>query len=211
MAKAKSRRGGKSHGYKHHKAGNPKHSRKGMFSKNRRRGVRRHSGNPSRLSAGGIMNFLKLGLFALLGLIATRQVPQLVLGTGNVGIIGYLANAATAFVAGWGASKFLGRDAGMAAGIGGGVYVVDRVITDNFSQAGQYLSLSGLGDADALGDIQPGYFPLPVPTDQAGNPIIPTEIRALPPAPAGGPVKVGGGSSMSGMGMMHSGRFGGRF
>lgn len=158
------------------------------------------------------MNFLKLGLYALVGLVATRQLPQMVLGAGNSGLMGYVANGITAFAVGWLANKFLGRDAGMATGIGGGVYVMNRILGDYFSPVQKYLSLSGLGDPGALGDIRQGYFPLPVPTDSAGNPIIPSEIRALPPAPAGGGapmVKVGGG--MAGIGQIHSGRYGGRY
>lgn len=158
------------------------------------------------------MNFLKLGLYALVGLVATRQLPQMILGPANAGVMGYLANGFTAFAVGWLANRFLGRDAGMATGIGGGVYVANRIIGDWFSPVQKYLSLSGLGDPGALGDIRPGYFPLPVPTDGNGNPIIPSEIRALPAAAAGGAVvKVGGGGSMAGIGQIHSGRYGGRY
>ena len=50
---------------------------------------RRRHHNP-RISAGGVMNFLKLGLYALIGLVATRQLPQMILGPNNTGVMAYI-------------------------------------------------------------------------------------------------------------------------
>lgn len=176
---------------------------------------RRSSRNPNFVSGG--VNALKRGLYALIGLVLARQVPQLALGAGNTGWMGYAANFATALVAGWAGTKFLGSDAGSAILLGGGLYTVARWLGDTFSPVQQYLSLSGVGDPMALGDIQPGYFPLPVPVDNAGNPIIPRQIAASSPAAAaaasGGapiPASVAKAGTMSGVGSP-AGRFGGRW
>jgi len=145
-------------------------------------GVRRHSRrrNPGMFSGAG--SILKDGFYALLGLVAARQLPQLVLGATNTGWLGYGANLLTTIVAAMIGQKFLGAEAGKMIGVGGGIYTVNRVIQDQMSPIGQVLSLAGIGDYTALGDIQPGYFPLPVPTDASGNPIIPSQLQPPPPA-----------------------------
>lgn len=139
----------------------------------------------SGLSAAGTSSILKGGFYALLGLVVARQAPQMVLGTRNTGLIGYIANIAATVIASMIGSRFLGGDAGKYMLVGGGVYVVNRALQDNLSPVGKVLSLSGMGDYNSLGDIRSGYFPLPVPTMANGMPIIPNEIRAVAPAPAG--------------------------
>jgi len=153
-------------------------TRRANPSGHRRRSSGRRRHNPSMLA--GTTSILKSGFYALLGLVAARQVPQMVLGARNAGVIGYAANVAVTVIAAMLGSKFLGKEAGAAMGVGGGVYVANRVIQDNFSPVGKVLSISGIGDYTALGDIQNGYFPLPVPTNAAGQPIIPSEIRPVP-------------------------------
>ncbi len=149
---------------------------------------RRHT-NPEIL--GPAKTMLESGAYALGGLVATRQIPQLILKEKNSGWMGYLANAATAIAVAMAAGKFVGQRAGNAALIGGGAYLVDRVLTEKVSPVGQYLALSGVGDfkaASTMGRVKPGYFPLPVQRDRSGNPIIPQAIvdavKAQLPAPA---------------------------
>lgn len=184
---------------------NPRRRRSTMLAVRHHR--RRRNPTGGGILRGGV-NLLKYGLFALIGLVAARQLPQIFLGARNTGLFGYAANIITAGVLGWVGGRFVGREAGNAMLLGGGLFVVNRAIGDYFSPVQKYLSLSGIGDPLALGDIRPGYFPLPVPTDAQGAPIIPTEIRALP-APSGGPQPTPA-SKMSGVGSP-SGRFGGRF
>lgn len=153
---------------------------------------RRH--NPS---MGGLLrrpvDTLKTGAFALAGLVATRQLPQMALGTRNSGLIGYAANLAVALVGGAAVSKFVGREAGQAVGIGGSLYLANRIISENFSPIPKALALSGLGDSQAvgsLGAVVPAYFAHPVARDNNGRPIIPAAIveaaRAAAPAAAAG-------------------------
>jgi len=160
---------------------------RGQHAKNphRRGGGRRRGGskrNPNYVTSG--IDLLKSGFFALVGFVAARQIPQMFLGARNVGWLGYAANAATALALSAVASglKAVGKDGAKAVLIGGGLQVTDRIIRDKLSPVSQYLSISGLGDPMTLAGIGPGYFPVPVPTDANGQPIIPAEIRALPPA-----------------------------
>jgi hypothetical protein len=54
--------------------------------------------------------------------------------------------------------------------------------------------MQGMGDAMAMGEILTGdktYFPMPVAYDNNGNPIIPSQIRAVPPPSLPAPVSMG--------------------
>jgi hypothetical protein len=138
---------------------------------------------------------------ALLSAVATRQLPQMILKEDNTGWKGYLANVAAGVGSTFAASEFVSTGAAQAAMIGSGVILLDRVLTEQFSPVGKYLSLTGLGDATAatsLGTIADGYYIHPTIFDSAGNPIIPHEItdaavRAFnqlqPAAPAGTPAR----------------------
>jgi hypothetical protein len=144
------------------------------------------------------IEFLKFGLIALLGLVATRQVPQTMLGTKNTSWTGYLANLATALAGSWGAGRFAGKRAALAFGTGGGLYVVNRFLTDKFTPVGQVLSLAGLGDAQAssrLGGIVPGAI-YPPSYDARGNlRLPPAVVSAMRAAMAPAPATAGGGMS----------------
>lgn len=169
----------------------------------RRRSARR--GNPNMTMFGTSANFLKLGFFALIGLVVTRQLPQMVLGARNTGAVGYLANIATTILSVMIGNRMAGKDVGQALGVGGGLYTANRFISENLSPVGKVLSLSGVGDAMALGSprgmgtIMPGYFPTPVPTAADGSPIIPEQINAAAVrALIASNAKNGGGKGMSG-------------
>jgi hypothetical protein len=177
MAKPKRKRKGLHAGGKHRKSrrGNP--HRKHHFSHRRRR-----RSNPGIMSA--TTSILKSGFYALIGLVVARQLPQWALGARNTGWLGYGANLAATILTAMIASKMFGVEIGKDVAIGGGIYTVNRILQDQLSPVGKVLSISGLGDYNALGDIQPGYFPLPVPTDANGQPIIPAELRPAPVAVA---------------------------
>ena len=160
----------------------------------RRRGGSNRRRNPTILA--NPRELLMSTATALGSAVVTRQLPQMVLGAGNAGVKGYIANVAAAAAATFVAHEFLGKEAGTAAAIGGGVIILDRVLTEKFSPVGQYLSLAGLGDATAatrLGEVADGYYIHPTIYDQNGAPIIPHEITdaavrsfvSLTPTPAG--------------------------
>lgn len=146
-----------------------------FFAKKTVKKTRRRS-NPSITSKP--LDLAKAGVTALLGLVATRQVPQLLLSTKNTGWLGYAANFGVAALSGALVSKFYNKDAGRLVFIGGSMYTVSRILTEQFSPIGRYFSLTGVGDAQAagLGVIRNGYFPVPVVRDSNGNPMIPQAI-----------------------------------
>lgn len=129
-------------------------------------GGRKKKRNPSGLAAtiGSPKDLITGGVAGLVSAIATRQLPQLILGAGNTGIEGYGANAITAVVATWAAGAFGGAAAGRGALIGGLVILLDRVLSEQVSPISSYLSLSGVGDANAyskLGTVRTGYYSHP--------------------------------------------------
>lgn len=92
---------------------------------------------------------MQTGVFALIGLVLTRQLPQMVLGARNSGIIGYVANFAAAMVSSFTASKVAKKKTGQAVMIGGMLYLVNRIISEQFAPVGKVLSLAGLGGKKA--------------------------------------------------------------
>ena len=148
------------------------------------------------------LDVIRLGALALAGLVITRQIPQAVLGTRNVGIVGYFSNVIAASLATAVMGRFVDREAAKAVGVGGALYVVERILNEQLTPLGKALSLSGIGDARAAGSlrgIESKYFPWPVVTDRkTGQPVIPREIteaavnavRPLIPMPA--PALAGG-------------------
>lgn len=147
-----------------------------LFAKRTVKKTRRR--NPSTLTMRKPFDLAKLSLTALVGLVATRQIPQMLLSTKNAGWLGYAANFGTAALAGALVSKFYNKDAGKFVFLGGSIYTASRILTEQFSPIGKYFSLTGVGDAQAagLGVIRQGYFPTPVVTDNAGNAMIPQAI-----------------------------------
>lgn len=135
--------------------------------------------------------------FALASLVATRQVPQWLLGVKNTGVLGYFSNIVTTLLGTWGAAKAAGPDAALGAFIGGNMYTASRGLIEYVSPVGRYLTLSGVGDAAAASKLagvplRQGYFPVPVQF-RNGQPVIPQAIvdavrASLPAAPAPTPI-----------------------
>ena len=129
------------------------------------------------------VRMLKTGTLALIGLVATRQLPQMLLGSRNTGIVGYVANAAAALASAAVAKRISDRESAEAVGIGGALYLANRIISEQLTPIGRVLSLQGIGDAQAaglgnVGRYVPAYWTHPVVTDRAtGKPIIPDAIR----------------------------------
>jgi hypothetical protein len=137
--------------------------------------------NPTGLGAtiGSPKDLITGGVAGLASAIATRQLPQLVLSTGNTGVEGYAANLLTALVATWAAGTFAGPAAGRGALIGGMVILLDRVLSEQVSPISQYLSLSGVGDATAyskLGTIRQGYYSHPNLQNPDGSMYVPDPV-----------------------------------
>ncbi len=128
---------------------------------------------------GSPKSLLIQGVAGLTSAVATRQLPQMVMGPSNTGWKGYGANVLVGAAATWAAASFVGPDAGKAALVGALVIIFDRVLTEKVSPVGKYLSLAGVGDATAatrLGTIAEGYYIHPTVYDASGRPIVPHEI-----------------------------------
>lgn len=170
MAKTKRRRRHSSHA-----SAGTRHSRR--RSNTGRRHHRRRS-NPGG-AFGSPKDWLSGGAGVLTGVVATRGLPQLVLGSSNTGVMGYAANAVATAISTFAAHMLMkGNRVFTSAVLAGGVAaLISRVIGD-YSLLGSYSANVGLGD----------YlfnFNWPVPQYlQPGN------TRALGPGSAGGAMPV---------------------
>src|SRR3989304_2369673 len=132
------------------------------------RATRRRRRNSASSMVGKTSNIMLMGFWVVVGLALTRQIPQLLLGAKNTGMMGYMANIAVAIGSAMVANSVGGERAALGAGAGGGAYVITRAVQEHMSPIGKYLALQGLGDAMAMGEILSGdrtYFPLPLAYD----------------------------------------------
>ena len=125
-------------------------------------GSRRHRSNPAprhhrRKNPGGsaVSGIVKTSVAVIGGAVGSKLGAQLVLGSSNTGVFGYLGNAVAGGILAWAAKAFkLGRDVSQGIIIGTAVQIILRVIGD-YTQFGSYLSLSGMGDYMAANWVQP--------------------------------------------------------
>lgn len=175
---------------------------------NRRINRRHYRRNPDVLgmSLGKIAKMTAAGVVSG---IATRSVPQLILGANNAGVVGYAANAATAFVSGLVAKWIGGQDAAVGAIIGGGTALVQRIVSDLMGSKLGDLNLSGDLDFDLgfyIGNsfplptagngpylLNPGYSGQPMPSVSVGGPAM---VSAALPAAAAAAAAGGGHHGM---------------
>jgi hypothetical protein len=158
------------------KAAKMNHNKKNAAHNPHRRNKRR---NPEMFGASG-SDLLVSSVAGLANAVLTKQLPQLVFSTGNTGIEGYGMNLVTALAGAWAAGKFAGPKAGMGAMVGGMVILLDRILTEQFSTIGPYLTLSGVGDPTAathnMGTVRDGYYLHPTNVDGHGNMIVPDPV-----------------------------------
>ena len=113
----------------------------------RRRTVRRthrRRSNPGPI--GNPKTWIVGGAGVLAGVFVSRGLPQMILGAGNTGPMGYAANAAAAAAAGY-ATHMLTKNSTLTAGVvaGGFAALLARLISD-YTPYGKALALSGWGD-----------------------------------------------------------------
>jgi hypothetical protein len=142
---------------------------------NGRRGRRRS--NPS---FGGVTSMLMKGAYGAIGAVGSRTITQAVLGGSNSGVLGLGGQAISAMLLGWGATKFLGREAGNFVSLGGWIGLALRIAQD-FTPYGKVFALSGGGDLGAL--LPSNFVEPPLFTDIPGQRNIPAGFGA--PAHAG--------------------------
>ena len=112
---------------------------------NRRHHTRRHSirRNPAGMN---VPNLVTDGLFVIGGLVGSRLLTQMVLGANNVGVWGYVGNAAAGGLLAT-ALHMVTKNPRVAGGIvtGTAAGIVARLLQD-YTPFGQYLAQAGVGD-----------------------------------------------------------------
>jgi hypothetical protein len=138
---------------KGHKSMAKTHTKKRRATSNRSAGSRRpkemnrtrRRRNPGQF--GGPSDWLQGGAGVLTGVVATRGLPQLILGASNKGPMGYAANAVATAITTFAAHMAFPRHRVFTASVlaGGAAAIISRVIGD-YSLLGSYSSQLGLGD-----------------------------------------------------------------
>ena len=139
-------------------------------TKIRRRGHRRS--NPSGALGMGVRPNELLTLSLGAGMLGSKALAQLVLGSNNTGFMGLGATAIAGGVIAFAAKKFVGKEAavGVIAGTGGAIALAlwQQYVSGTGSGA-----MSGLGDPDmagVLGEYRPGVIPMPANFSQLAPP-----------------------------------------
>ena len=129
---------------------NPGHRRRSVV-RHRRHHIRRR--NPGEM--GGIGPMLTNAVFVIVGAMGSKLGAQAVLGTNNVGVVGYAGNAATGAVLWFLAEKVM-KNRAAANGIIAGtvVQILLRVIND-YTPFGSYVANLGMGDYQMQSFVTP--------------------------------------------------------
>jgi hypothetical protein len=214
MAKRKRNRGTAKRNRVHHRGRTARRNPGRMHMKRntyRRRHARRNPGsrrhhhrrNPGEM--GGIGPMFTNAVFVIVGALGSKLGAQAVLGTNNVGVVGYAGNAATGAVLWFLAEKVM-KNRAAANGIIAGtlVQILLRVIND-YTPFGSYVANLGMGDyqmqsfvtpqilVDPMRNanirVPPGWGPGPPMSATAGAKQVRGGTAALPAA--AGPVASG--------------------
>lgn len=200
MAKTRKNRGRKNRGMKT----NPGRRNRGKANPHRRRhhsyGHRRRRGNPGtrhhrrhhhRRNPGEIAGYFTNAVFVIVGALGSKLGAQAVLGTNNVGLVGYAGNAAAGAVLWFLAEKVM-KNKAAANGIIAGtlVQIILRVIND-YTPFGQYVANLGMGDYQMQSFVTPQVLVNPM---QNADIQIPRGWGAgAPMSASAGPSQVSGG------------------
>ena len=136
-------------------------------------------------------------VFVIVGALGSKLGAQAVLGTNNVGLVGYAANAGTGVVLWFLADKVM-KNRAAAAGIVAGtlVQIILRVIND-YTPFGQYVSNLGMGDYQMQSFVTPQVLVDPWRNADIQVPPGWGPARALPaasmPSASAGPSQMQGG------------------
>lgn len=193
MANTKKKHHPKSHmagGYSHSKyKHNPGH-------KQQHRATRR---NPGML--GGVGPLVTNALFVIVGALGSKLGAQVVLGTRNVGPVGYAGNAAAGGVLWFLAEKVM-KNRNAATGIiaGTAVQIILRLIND-YTPFGQYVAQLGMGDYQMQSFVTPQVLVDPWRSAEIAAPLSPGGvIPASTPMPGIRPAGAPGAPGAPGLG-----------
>jgi hypothetical protein len=134
-------------------------------------------------------------VFVIAGALGSKLLTQMVLGSNNVGAVGYAGNAVAGGILWFLAEKIIkNRNAANGVIAGTAVQIILRLLND-YTPFGQYLALSGVGDYQAQQFASPQVLVDPYNSAQISPP------NWFPPAVAM-PAAVG----VKGVGELYGGR-----
>ena len=205
MNPKKTKKRGKKASYKPAKRNPALYSKGERYEAPRRKRGKR---NPRGIGSFSLADVGKASLAGVGGALATRSLPQMLLGAKNTGAMGYLANAAVAIGGGYGLAAFMAPLWGMGWIVGGLTATGLRIWSDHISQTSA-AALSGLRDlgdldfsSDGIGylrDFVNTPFPLPTTSENVnGNYVVQDPYPAQLPAPAPAPAAAAPGSQAPG-------------
>jgi hypothetical protein len=134
-------------------------ARHGHSHRNPRRNpgrMRRYRRNPGGdFMTGGVGGLVTNAVFVIIGALGSKLGAQAILGTNNVGVLGYAGNAAVGGVL-WFITEKLMKNRAASAGVISGtvVQILLRVIND-YTPFGSYVSQLGMGDYQMQSFVTP--------------------------------------------------------
>lgn len=169
------------------KSSNPRHHHRTGYAARPHNPVRRHHRRHNPGQFGNPIDWLYGGVGVIAGVVGTRALPQLVLGSSNTGIMGYLANAASTALLTFAAHFAAPRNTVLKASVlaGGAASILSRIIQD-YSLLGSYSAQVGLGDYLMSDFLTPQTLTAGLQSAQLGKP------SWAAAAPAAVPVSVQG-------------------
>jgi hypothetical protein len=153
---------------------------------------------------GGLTPMVTNAVFVIVGALGTKLATQAVLGTNNVGLVGYAGNAAAGGVLWFLTSKVMKNPAASSGVIAGTiVQIVLRIIHD-YTPFGQYVAQLGMGDYQMQSFVTPQVLVDPwrnadisIPRGWAPKTVVQLPAGA---APAGAPAAGAGMAGLYGRG-----------
>ena len=117
--------------------------------------ARRYRRNAGAFSSTGIGGIVTNAVFVIIGALGSKLVTQMVLGTNNVGVVGYAGNAVVGGLMWFVTEKVMHNKTASAGVIAGtAVQIILRLIND-YTPFGQYVSQLGMGDYQAQAFVTP--------------------------------------------------------
>lgn len=117
--------------------------------------MRRYKRNPEGFASSGVGSLVTNAVFVVVGALGSKLGAQAVLGTNNVGLVGYAGNAAVGGVL-WFITEKLMKNKSASAGVISGtlVQILLRVIND-YTPFGSYVAQLGMGDYQMQSFVTP--------------------------------------------------------
>jgi hypothetical protein len=127
------------------------------------------------------------GSAVLAGILGSKYLAQMVLGTSNTSFVGYAANLAVGGIGGWAAGSLLKKPKlGQSFFVGSVIEVIIRVLED-YTPVGSFIQSVGVGDYFASNFVTPQHYANALNSAQVSIPQgwAPTTVIQSASAPAG--------------------------